>query len=50
MDPLWQAWLSSIDTVTSTGLPAQYFDTPSKYVAYAFLAIVALVVVGFFAQ
>ena len=50
LDPLWQAWLSSVDTVPSTGLPAEYFDTPAKYFAYSFLGIVALLVVGFFVQ
>jgi hypothetical protein len=50
LDPLYQAWLSSIETVPSAGLPAAYFDTPSKYIAYCFLCIVALVVVGFFSQ
>ncbi|WIA09241.1 hypothetical protein OEZ85_008649 [Tetradesmus obliquus] len=50
LDPLYQAWLSSIDTVPSAGLPPAYFDTPAKYIAYCFLCIVGLVVVGFFSQ
>lgn len=50
LDPLYQAWLSSIDTVPSVGLGPEYYDTPSKYIAYSFLSIVALVVVGFFSQ
>jgi hypothetical protein len=50
LDPLYQAWLSSIETVPSAGLPPAYFDTPAKYIAYCFLCIVALVVVGFFSQ
>jgi hypothetical protein len=50
LDPLYQAWLSSIDTVPSAGLPHEYFNSPSKYVGYTFLAIVALLVVGFFVQ
>lgn len=44
------AWLSGIETVSSAGLPREYFDTPSKFVAYGFLAVAALLVVGFFAQ
>jgi hypothetical protein len=50
LDPLYQAWLSSIETVPSVGLPPEYWDTPAKYIAYSFLGIVALLVVGFFAQ
>lgn len=50
LDPLYQAWLSSIETVPSVGLPPEYFDTKAKYIAYSFLAIVALMVAGFFAQ
>lgn len=50
LDPLWQAWLSSIETRPSAGLGMEYYDTPAKFLAYGFLAIVALVVVGFFAQ
>lgn len=50
LDPLYQAWLSSIETVPSAGLGPEYYDTPAKYIAYSFLAIVALVVVGFFSQ
>eukprot|EP00882_Tetradesmus_deserticola_P006072 GHRQ01006392.1.p1 GENE.GHRQ01006392.1~~GHRQ01006392.1.p1 ORF type:complete len:277 (+),score=74.64 GHRQ01006392.1:279-1109(+) len=50
LDPLYQAWLSSIETVPSAGLPPAYFDTPAKYIAYSFLGIVALVVAGFFSQ
>jgi hypothetical protein len=50
LDPLYQAWLSSIETVPSVGLPSEYFDTKAKYIAYAFLAIVGLMVAGFFSQ
>lgn len=50
LDPLYQAWLSSIETVPSAGLPHEYYDTPAKYIAYAFLAVVALLISGFFAQ
>jgi hypothetical protein len=45
-----QAWLSSVETVSSAGLGAEYFATPSKYIAYGFLAVAALLVVGFVAQ
>jgi hypothetical protein len=50
LDPLYQAWLSSIETVPSVGLPPEYYDTPAKYIAYSFLVIVALLVAGFFVQ
>jgi hypothetical protein len=30
------------------GLPAEYFNTPAKWVAYAFLALTGLLVTGFF--
>lgn len=50
LDPLYQAWLSSIETVPSAGLPQEYFNTPSKYFAYGFLCIVATIVSGFFFQ
>ena len=50
LDPLYQAYLSSIPTVPSVGLGPEYWNTPSKYLAYGFLSIVALVVVGFSAQ
>jgi hypothetical protein len=48
--PPSQAWLSSVETVSSAGLGAEYFATPSKYIAYGFLAVAALLVVGFFVQ
>lgn len=35
MSPLYQAWLSSIETVTGTGLGPEYFDTPSRQVSRA---------------
>jgi len=50
LDPLHQAWLSSIETVSSAGLSAEYFNSPSKWIAYGFLAVTALLVVGFFVQ
>ena len=37
-------------TVSSAGLGAEYFQTPLHYVALGFLAITALLVVGYFAQ
>lgn len=49
LDPLWQAWLSSVETRPSAGLGMEYYDTPAKFLAMGFLCIVALVVVGFFA-
>jgi hypothetical protein len=39
-----------VETVSSAGLGAEYFNTPSKYIAYGFLAVAALLVVGFFVQ
>ncbi len=30
LDPGYQAWLSGIETVSSAGLPAEYFNTPSE--------------------
>ncbi len=45
---LLQAWLSGVETVTSTGLGSEYYNTPSKYVAYSFLAVVALLVSAYF--
>lgn len=50
LDPLYQAWLSSIETVPSAGLGPEYYETPAKWMAYGFLGIVGLVVVGFFSQ
>jgi hypothetical protein len=50
LDPLHQAWLSSVETVSSAGLGAEYYNTPSKFIAYGFLAVAALLVVGFFVQ
>lgn len=48
LDPVYQAWLSSIETVPSVGLGPEYYNTPAKYIAYAFLAMVGLVVAGIF--
>lgn len=45
-----QAWLSSVPTVTSAGLGAEYYNTPSKYVAYSFLLVTACIITGFFFQ
>jgi hypothetical protein len=50
LDPLHQAWLSSVETVSSAGLGAEYFNTPGKHIAWGFLAVTALLVVGFFVQ
>lgn len=50
LDPTYQAWLSSVDTVTSAGLPNEYYNTPGKYVAYSFMLIAACVVSAFFLQ
>jgi hypothetical protein len=36
--------------VPSAGLPAEYYNSPSKYVAYGFLAVVGLLVGAFFFQ
>ncbi len=47
-DPLYQAWLSSIETVPSAGLGAEYWNTPSKFLAYSFLGVVALVAAAVF--
>jgi hypothetical protein len=47
--PKPQAWLSSIETVSSAGLGHEYYATPSKHIAYGFMAVAALLVVGFFA-
>ena len=44
------AWLSSVETVSSAGLGPEYFNTPSKLVAYGFVAVAALLVVGFLVQ
>jgi gamma-glutamylcyclotransferase (GGCT)/AIG2-like uncharacterized protein YtfP len=48
LDPLYQAWLSSIETVPSAGLGAEYWNTPSKFLAYSFLGVVALVAAAVF--
>lgn len=40
--------LAGVETVPSVGLPAEYFNTPSKWVAYAFLAMASLLVGGWF--
>mmetsp|Transcript_3715 Transcript_3715/g.7991 ORF Transcript_3715/g.7991 Transcript_3715/m.7991 type:complete len:320 (-) Transcript_3715:1139-2098(-) len=48
LDPMHQAWLSSVETVPSAGLPNDYFNTPSKYIAYGFLAMVMAVTAGCF--
>lgn len=48
LEPLYQAWLSSIGTVSSAGLPAEYFNTPAKYVSYGFLLLCAIAAGGFF--
>lgn len=50
LDPLHQAWLSSVETVSSAGLGEEYWCTPSRFIAYGFLAVAALLVVGFFAR
>lgn len=50
LDPLHQAWLSGVETVSSAGLGAEYFATPSKHIAYGFIAVAALLVVGFVVQ
>jgi hypothetical protein len=50
LDPLYQAWLSSVETVPSVGLGPEYYDTPAKYIAYSFLGVVGLLIAGFFAQ
>ncbi|KAG2498527.1 hypothetical protein HYH03_003777 [Edaphochlamys debaryana] len=50
LDPDYQAFLSGISTVSSAGLPSDYFNTPSRYMGYAFLGISALVAAAFFLQ
>ena len=45
-----QAWLSSIQTVSSAGLPSEYWDTPSKYIGYSTLLAVALGTLAVFSQ
>jgi hypothetical protein len=42
LDPLWQAWLSGLETVPSAGLGREYFDSPSKHLATGFLVMVAV--------
>ncbi|KAI8477334.1 MAG: hypothetical protein J3K34DRAFT_455214 [Monoraphidium minutum] len=49
LDPLHQAWLSSVETVSSAGLGPEYYNTPSRAISYGFMAVAALLVVGFFA-
>jgi hypothetical protein len=46
----WQAFLSGIETVSNAGLPSEYYNTPSKYVAYGFLAVVGLLVAAYVFQ
>ncbi len=46
LHPLHQAWLSSVATVPSVGLGPAYWDTPAKYVAWAFLAVVGVLLAG----
>lgn len=46
IDPLYQAWLSSIETVPSAGLGPEYWETPSKYVAYGFLLLLSILTLG----
>ncbi|KAG2428901.1 hypothetical protein HYH02_014223 [Chlamydomonas schloesseri] len=50
LDPSYQAFLSGITTVPSAGLGSEYFNTPSKYMGYSFLVVVALITVAFFFQ
>jgi hypothetical protein len=42
LDPVWQAWLSGLETVPSAGLGPEYFDAPSKHLATGFLVAVAV--------
>jgi len=50
LDPVHQAWLSSIDTVTSAGLGAEYYATPGRYVTYSLLTVVGAIVCAFLSQ
>ncbi|KAG2445427.1 hypothetical protein HXX76_000048 [Chlamydomonas incerta] len=50
LDPSYQAFLSGITTVPSAGLGSEYFNTPSKYMGYSFLVVVALITLAFFFQ
>jgi len=42
LEPLWQAWLSGLETVPSAGLGREYFDSPSRHLGTLFLAAAAL--------
>ncbi|MEW5306203.1 MAG: hypothetical protein WDW38_009061 [Sanguina aurantia] len=48
LDPLYQGWLSGIETVSSAGLGPEYYDTPSKWISYIFLAMVAIIGAAFY--
>lgn len=50
LDPLYQAWLSSVETVPSAGLGAEYWNSPSKFLAYSFLGVVGLVAAAVFTR
>uniref|UniRef100_A0A7S3VHR1 gamma-glutamylcyclotransferase n=1 Tax=Dunaliella tertiolecta TaxID=3047 RepID=A0A7S3VHR1_DUNTE len=39
LDPVYQAWLSGIETVPSTGLPSEYFNCPSRYISVTFFIL-----------
>lgn len=40
--------LAGIETVPSAGLPAEYWNTPSKYISYAFIAFTGLMAASIF--
>lgn len=42
LEPLWQAWLSGLETVPSAGLGREYFDSPSRHLGTLFLAAALL--------
>jgi hypothetical protein len=42
----YQAWLSSIETVPSAGLPGEYFDTPKNKVQHTLQYLLATVAIG----
>ncbi|EFJ45496.1 hypothetical protein VOLCADRAFT_94220 [Volvox carteri f. nagariensis] len=50
LDPAYQAFLSGISTVPGAGLGSEYYNTPSKYMGYSFLVVVALITLAFFFQ
>ncbi|GLC43153.1 hypothetical protein PLESTB_000857500 [Pleodorina starrii] len=50
LDPAYQAFLSGISTVPGAGLGSEYYNTPSKYMGYSFLVVVALITLAYLFQ